>query len=53
MILLTALLLTLMTIKFFGIVGIYAVLFLIFVWQLIFRLKNGYWMQGVDHSEMK
>ena len=32
-----------------GAQGIYSLLGLLMVWQLIYRLKYGYWMRGIDH----
>ena len=33
----------------FGAQGIYSLLGMLIVWQLIYRLKYGYWMRGIDH----
>ena len=29
--------------------GLFVLLGLLMVWQLIYRLKYGYWMRGIDH----
>jgi len=46
---LAALFIVIISFKIFGIYGIAGLLLLLLIWQLDYRVKNGHWMEGIDH----
>ncbi len=44
-----ALLIVVASFKIFGGYGIVGLLVLILAWQVAYKVKYGYWMEGVDH----
>lgn len=45
-----SLLIVLAIVKLFGGPGIAVTVALLFAWQIIYRIKYGHWMQGIDHK---
>ena len=49
MIELAALIIVVSIFVLFGGLGIAITVASLFLWQIVYRIKNGQWMQGIDH----